>query len=163
MRTRLSSIIALTLIGTQSIAADLPKSGSMNTMICYAGAAPVTMPFSKDTVLGTLHWSGAMWNPVEGGAFDAMAAECAGHFTASPAGQTAAGQCQFADAQGDKFLVDIPENKNGAGKWNFAAGTGKYQGIKGAGTFKPLRHFPPAITVGQAIVCYTVSGQYSLQ
>jgi hypothetical protein len=151
------------LMGAQAaLAAPLPKEGAMNLLNCWAGEVPATMAFSKEHVLGTLSYTGVLWNPTAGGAFDAMSGECGGHFAVSPAGVDALGQCQFADPDGDKFLVTVPQNHNGSGTWKFAAGTGKYSGISGGGDFKPLRQFPPAISQGKAGVCNVVTGNYKL-
>ena len=143
-------------------AAPLPKEGPMNLLNCWAGDTHPTMIFSKENMLGTLAWTGMLWNPTAGGAFDAMSGECGGHFTAGATGVDAIGQCQFADADGDKMLVGIPQNHNGSGTWKFVAGTGKYAGITGGGEFKPLRQFPPAINQGKAIACNIVTGTYKL-
>jgi hypothetical protein len=150
-------------IGIQTaLAAPLPKEGAMNLLNSWAGEVPATMAFSKEHVLGTLSYTGMLWNPTAGGPFDAMSGECGGHYAVSPSGVDALGQCQFADADGDKFLVTIPQNHNGSCVWKFAAGTGKYAGISGGGDFKPLRQFPPAISQGKASVCNIVTGNYKL-
>jgi hypothetical protein len=91
-----------------------------------------------------------------------MSGECGGHYTVAPAGFDAVGQCQFADADCDKMLVNIPQNHNGSGPWRFVTGTGKYAGISGGGEFKPMRQFPPAISQGKAVTCNIVTGTYKL-
>ena len=155
--------VCAVLLGVQlANAAPLPKEGPMNLQNCWAGDAPPAMIFSKENMLGTLHWSGTLWNPTAGGPFDAMSGECGGHYTAGATGVDAIGQCQFVDAEGDKMLVAIPVNHNGTGTWNFVAGTGKYSGIKGGGDFKPLRQFPPAPEQGKAVTCNIVTGNYKL-
>ena len=86
-------------------AAPLPKEGPMNLLNCWAGDTHPTMIFSKENMLGTLAWTGMLWNPTAGGAFDAMSGECGGHFTAGATGVDAIGQCQFAEGlhHGDGF------------------------------------------------------------
>ena len=152
----------IVLASTTLAAAPLPKDGPLNLLGCWAGDAPPTMIFSKEYMVGTLNWSGTLWNPTAGGFFDAMSGECGGHYTVSTTGVDATGQCQYMDADGDKALVAIPVNHNGVGTWSFVTGTGKYKGITGGGDFKPLRNFPPAITQGKAVVCNAISGSYKL-
>lgn len=160
-KTKFSLILCNVMLGTQLVfAGPLPKEGAMNLLSCWSGDAPPAMVFSKEHLLGTLAWTGVLWNPTAGSAFDAMSGECGGHYTVSPAGVDAVGQCQFAD--GDKMLVSIPKNHNGSGTWTFVAGTGKYSGISGGGEFKPMRQFAPAITQGKAVVCNIVTGTYKL-
>ncbi len=151
-------VLAAQMVG----AAPLAKEGPMDLLNCWSGDTPPAMIFSKEHLLGTLAWTGVLWNPKAGGAFDAMSGECGGHYTVSPGGVDSVGQCQFADAEGDKMLVSIPQNHNGSGTWKFTAGTGKYTGVSGGGEFKPLRQFAPAITLGKAVVCNVVSGTYKL-
>jgi hypothetical protein len=146
-----------------AIAAPLPKEGPTNLLLCLAGDAPPTMIFSKEHMLGTLAWSGALWNVTPGGPFDAMSGECGGHYSVSPTGVDSVGQCQYIDADGDKTLVNIPQNHNGTGIWTFVAGTGKYVGLSGSGEFKPLRQLPPALTQGKAVVCSTITGTYKIK
>lgn len=151
------------LLGSQiAHAAPLPKEGPMNLMLCMAGESPPTMIFSKENLLGTLHWSGTLWNPTAGGPFDAMSGECAGHYNVGATGVDSTGQCQYVDSDGDKMLVLIPVNHNGVGTWGVVAGTGKYKGITGGGDFKPLRQFPPAPQQGHAVTCSTITGNYKL-
>ena len=146
-----------------AVAAPLPKEGPTNLLLCLAGDAPPTMIFSKEHMLGTLAWTGALWNVTPGGPFDSMSAECGGHYSVSPTGVDSVGQCQYMDADGDKMLVSIPQNHNGNGSWIFISGTGKYTGISGGGDFKPMRQLPPAITPGKAVVCSAATGTYKIK
>ncbi len=152
------------LLATQvASAATLAKEGSTDLLLCLAGDAPPVMMFSKEHMLGTLNWSGALWNVTPGGPFDAMSGECAGHYTVSPTGVDSVGQCQYMDADGDKTLVNIPQNHNGTGVWTFVTGTGKYAGLTGSGEFKPLRQLPAALTQGKAVVCSAITGTYKIK
>lgn len=153
----------LVLAAQMASAAPLAKEGLTNLLLCLAGDAPPTMIFSKEHLLGTLAWTGALWNVTPGGPFDAMSGECAGHYSVSPTGVDSIGQCQYMDADGDKTLVNIPQNHNGTGIWSFVTGTGKYTGLTGSGEFKPLRQLPPAITQGKAVVCSTITGTYKIK
>ena len=156
-------LACLTLAAQLTVAAPLPKEGPTNLLLCLSGDAPPTMIFSKEHLLGTLAWSGALWNATPSGPFDAMSAECGGHYSVSPTGLDSVGQCQYMDADGDKMLVSVPQNHNGTGIWTFVAGTGKYTGISGGGDCKPLRQFPPAITQGKVVVCSTATGTYKIK
>ena len=156
-------LACLTLAAQLTVAAPLPKEGPTNLLLCLSGDAPPTMIFSKEHMLGTLAWSGALWNVTPGGPFDAMSGECAGHYSVCPAGVDSIGQCQYMDADGDKTLVNIPKNHNGTGIWPFVTGTGKYAGLSGSGEFKPLRQLPQAITPGKAVVCSTITGTYKIK
>ena len=153
----------LVLAAQMASAAPLTKEGPTNLLLCLAGDAPPAMIFSKEYMVGTLAWSGVLWNVTPGGPFDAMSGECAGHYTVSPTGVDSVGQCQYMDADGDKTLVNIPQNHNGTGIWAFVTGTGKYDGLSGSGEFKPLRQLPQAITPGKAVVCSTITGTYKIK
>ena len=65
---RIGLPVCAVLLGAQvASAAPLPKDGAMNLINCWAGEAPPTMIFSKENLLGTLHWSGTLWTPQRAG------------------------------------------------------------------------------------------------
>lgn len=71
------------------------------------------------------------------------------------------GSCTFTDQAGDTFTGAwhiIPDQPN---VWTFLAGTGKWRGIKGQGTFKVVpakKRFPD----GTGAYCLVHSGTYTL-
>jgi hypothetical protein len=72
-----------------------------------------------------------------------------------------AGVCVTVDADGDKVSTSLA-GKNGAGKWNFIGGTGKYVGITGSGEYKPIRKFPAVMQKGKIDTCNSTTGTYKL-
>jgi hypothetical protein len=78
-------------------------------------------------------------------------------------GKTSAhGECLWTDADGDTFLgehTDVPGKPGGV--WTFLAGTGKWKGVTGSGTYQYVSSSKPRPD-GTGEGCITHSGKLSL-
>jgi len=72
----------------------------------------------------------------------------------------AQGFCEFMDGDGNKTFGRFEAHALG-GEWIFISGTGKSRGIKGAGTFEYLGHFPN-FEPGDYQGCVHAKGEYEL-
>lgn len=74
---------------------------------------------------------------------------------------TVKGSCRWVDSAGDTFTGEYEDAPDMPGKWTFLAGTGKWKGIQGSGTYRTVsRGKPPAPGISQ--LCQEHSGKYSL-
>jgi hypothetical protein len=96
-----------------------------------------------------------------GGPFDKTTLECRGVTNVSKAGVDYNSRCTFVDADGDK-VVGATTGQAKGWTWRFLAGTGKWEGIEGGGTGKPLAAYPrlsPTVTAG----CGLATGTYTIK
>ena len=96
-----------------------------------------------------------------GGAFDKTSFECRGVTNASKAGVDYNSRCTFVDADGDKVVGATAGHAKGW-TWRFLGGTGKWAGIEGGGTGKPVAPYPrlsPTVTAG----CGLATGTYTIK
>jgi hypothetical protein len=96
-----------------------------------------------------------------GGPFDKTTFECRGVTNASKAGVDYNSRCTFVDADGHKVVGATTGTAQGW-TWKFLGGTGKWEGIEGAGTGKSVAQYPrlnPTVTAG----CGISKGTYTLK
>lgn len=67
--------------------------------------------------------------------------DCAGVTAMSASGQTSHGHCDGVDTDGDTYSLWWRGDDTG-GDWGFIAGTGKFSGINGGGTYQPVAEWP---------------------
>lgn len=114
-----------------------------------------------DTTILASHGRGISDSMQPGGAFDGQIYECRSVVNASKAAVEFTGRCTFVDKDGHKALGTFSGNPAGW-TWKFLAGTGKYEGIEGGGTTKPLTQYPrlsPAVSAA----CAHATGTYTLR
>lgn len=75
--------------------------------------------------------------------------------------QTGSGLCKWTDPAGNTFVGEWEMTATGQGTWTFLSGTGKYKGIKGAGTFQYVTKAKP-IAEGTSQSCRRDKGSYTL-
>ncbi len=151
--------IALALLATLPGVA-LAQSVSYDLKLCATSEVTVIDRAGETSVLAT-HARGLSDSNVPGGAFDRQTYECRSVMNASKSGAEFAGRCTFVDMDGHKALGTFT-GKPAGWTWTFLAGTGKYEGIEGGGTTKPLKAYPrlsPA--VGGS--CSHATGTYTIR
>ncbi len=82
--------------------------------------------------------------------------DCSGITAASSAGQMSHGHCDGINTDSDTYSLWWRGDETG-GDWGFIAGTGKYAGINGGGTYQPIAEWPD----GRSAVRWT--SEWSLQ
>jgi len=137
--TQLVAIVASCLTCGTAYAADpLPKSGSISGVFGWHYSAGQNIVVDKDHVI----WGGVVSGPFVGdagqGLLHGSAAACtfSGEFRKDTVTHNS-GDCVATDSDGDKVTMYWKCTKCPAsGDLVITGGTGKYTGIKGAGTFQ---------------------------
>jgi len=135
----LVSAAALAFLGSgaASAADPLPKIGTLSGVFGWHYAAGKNIEIEKDHII----WGGVASGPFVGdgrkGLLHGAAASCtfSGEFKKDSVTHNA-GDCVVVDADGDKVLLNWQCTKCPNGDLVITHGTGKYAGIKGAGTYE---------------------------
>lgn len=138
----------------------LAQQASYDLKLCNTSETTVIDSAGGTTILA-MHARGLSDSMTPGGAFDNQTYECRSVANASKTGVEFTGRCTFVDMDGHKALGAFSGNPKGW-TWKFLSGTGKYEGIEGGGTTKPLKQYPrlsPA--VGGA--CAHATGSYAIK
>lgn len=72
------------------------------------------------------------------------------------------GVCTRRDADGDEWVMRYETATDLAGKWVAVGGTGKYEGMKVAGEYRPVGSVP-GVLPGGFKTCYHNTGTYRLK
>jgi len=133
-----AAALALLVAGGASAADALPKTGTLSGMFGWHYSAGQDVVVDKDHVI----WGGVVSGPFVADAGQGMlhgsAAVCtfSGEFRKDLVTHNS-GDCVATDAEGDKVTLYWKCTKCPAsGDLLITSGTGKYAGIKGAGTFQ---------------------------
>jgi hypothetical protein len=130
-------IVALVLGLGASAEAQLAKQGSFSQHFGWYSVGKV-FELDKDHVLFVGEFSGTVFNDA-GEGFEHLASQvCPGVNDINKGTANAHGYCTVTDKEGDR--VSSTWKCQGPfprcdGEWQFTGGTGKYAGIRGAGTF----------------------------
>jgi len=140
-------------------AISLAQPLAYDLKLCSTSEATV-IDRAGDTTLLAVHIRGLSDSNTPGGAFDRQTYECRSVMNAAKPGAEFTGRCTFVDMDGHKALGTFTGSSAGW-TWTFLAGTGKYEGIEGGGTTKPLKQYPrvsPAVggACAHAIGSYTI-------
>lgn len=138
----------------------LAQERSYEIKVCSVTEASVIDRAGDTTILAN-QTRGIADSVPPGGPFDRTSFECRSVINASKAGVDYSSRCTFVDADGHKVLGASVGNAQGW-KWMFLGGTGKWEGIQGGGTGKPIAQYPrlsPAVSAG----CGLASGTYSIR
>jgi hypothetical protein len=141
-------------------AAALAQQSTYDLKLCSTSEATVIDNADGTTILAS-HIRGLSDSMTPGGAFDNQTYECRSVVNASKTSVEFTGRCTFVDADGHKALGAFSGTPK-VWTWKFLSGTGKYAGIEGGGTTKPLKQYPrlsPA--VGGA--CAHATGTYTIR
>jgi hypothetical protein len=151
-------LIALTLGTLPSLA--LAQERPYEIRVCSTTETSVIDKAGDVTIVSSV--SRGMANSVAaGGAFDRTSFECRGVTNAAKSGVGYNSRCTFVDMDGDKVVGATAGNAQGW-TWKFLGGTGKWAGIEGGGTGKPVAPYPrlsPTVTAG----CGLATGTYTLK
>ena len=72
------------------------------------------------------------------------------------------GICTVTDADGDKWVMRYETATDLAGRWVAVAGTGKYEGMKAAGEYRPVGNVP-GVMAGGFKTCHHNTGTYRMK
>lgn len=93
--------------------------------------------------------------------FENSTTHCMGYARSMQGKLTQKGACRWTDASGDTFTGEFETIPDKLPVWTFLAGTGKWKGIKGGGTFRVVTAAKPA-EAGTFQLCMEHSGKYEL-
>jgi hypothetical protein len=98
------------------------------------------------------------------GPFDHYGAVCVVVYNTNKTGHSAAnGHCESTDVDGHKWYSSFNDDGNKmAGSFEATGGTGKYEGLKLSGEFKPIGPLFVG-TPGHIMRCMNVTGTYKLR
>jgi hypothetical protein len=94
------------------------------------------MPLSQGHVLMRVVQSGVIFADDPASPIDRTATTCTGSMVMDTTGQATvvSGHCDGVNADGDVWTIWYAGDQDG-GDWGYMGGTGKFEGIKGGGTF----------------------------
>jgi hypothetical protein len=126
---------------------------------CYSGAVTMVSASKQLTVFGA-EVKGIIRSNHENKAFDNMTMHCMTIFRIVAGKATGTAYCKAIDPDGD-IIVQEHTRVGSQSTWKFLQGTGKWKGITGGGTGKPITRGKP-ITPGTTQACSRVSGTFEL-
>jgi hypothetical protein len=147
-----------------AFAADYSKEGKLDTTHCFAGDGHHIQSTDSQNFGTALNHGVGFSNKPSGSPFDHFGSVCAVVYNTNKAGKSGAnGHCEMTDAEGQKWLLAFSDEGNKmAGNFEASGGTGKYEGLKMSGEFKPIG---PLFfgTPGHVMRCVNLSGAYKLR
>lgn len=112
------------------------------------------------TVLGLETWGIVSSTASTTKAFEKMTHHCVGYVHVAGGKRTMKGVCKYIDTDGDVLTGEFETLPEKEGVWTFLAGTGKFKGIKGAGTYRTTLAGKP-VAEGTSQTCTRATGKYS--
>ena len=115
------------------------------------------MPLSDGHVLMRVVQSGMVFADDPASPLDRSATTCSGStvLDASARATVVSGHCDMVDADGDVWTAWYAGKQDG-GVWGFMGGTGKFEGIKGRGTFSAEAQWADGRGINAWEVTYTL-------
>lgn len=93
-------------------------------------------------------------------ALEGDAVHCVGYTRIEKGKHTGRSACRFTDPQGDWFVGEATRAPGEPNVWTFLAGSGKWKGIQGSGTFKIVSQTKPR--AGSLELCLRHSGTFTV-
>jgi len=152
-------IVVLAMLSSASVSWGGAKTVEYKGTHCYTGDTK-SIKFSKD------HWAfsydlvGTVTPRDERGMEGILSSHCVGTGVFNTGTITVDVVCEFVDKDGDK-KYGKGKRIGPNGEFTFIAGTGKWEGITGVGTYKPAGKYPK-IVPGKFQGCFLTEGSYTL-
>jgi len=129
----------------------------------WCGHAKINMLGSSPelTVYTTETWAIEIPGASAPKALESATVHCVGHTRVVQGKATAVSTCQFTDTTGDMFTGEATQAPDKPNAWIFLAGTGKWKGVQGTGTFQYVSRSKPAAD-GTLQLCLQHSGTYTV-
>jgi hypothetical protein len=158
VRLLCGSVIAVSALGTSGAlcAAETEYSG-----IWCGSAKRTVLESSPELTLAMfdqfgIQTPGSTFKPWEN-----ATTHCMGYARSMQGKLTQKGACRWTDTAGDTFTGEYEALPDRPPVWTFLAGTGKWKGIKGGGTYRVVTAAKPAES-GTFQVCMEHSGKFEL-
>jgi hypothetical protein len=136
-RGRTFLILAGTMVLLLSLTTGSPaQERSHSGDFAFMTTASEEMPLSDGQVLMRVVQSGMVFADDPASPIDRTATTCTGSTVMDATGRATvvSGHCDGVDADGDVWTIWYGGDEDG-GDWGYMGGTGKFEGIKGGGTF----------------------------
>lgn len=155
------AVIAFAALSGSVLAAELPKEGSYDYLICFTRNV-YRIDHSKTRFAYSYDESGTVESKVPGGLFDKDTVRCVG-MTASMEGKRSGGSvCEGVAPNGDKRLTRFWYDGDGKFQREEVGGTGMYDGMVTTGAVKPAGP-SEQVKPGIVKVCNHATGTYTLK
>jgi hypothetical protein len=156
-----SVAFAAMLAGTSMAAkVSLPKEGTVDVYNCFGGDHQ-SIVLKDNVMVGAWRLWGATYTIPAGRPFDVAAIYCFGTYSWLVNAETEHGYCDVTDADGDKFIWTY-NGKDFVSSGPVVAGTGKYEGMTGMLTSKPVSMYPSTGPTHHHR-CHRIEGTYKLK
>lgn len=160
----LFALLMLATLSQSGWSADYPREGTLDVNFCFVGEGPRFQP-AESLAYGQqlLHAASFSSNP-SGGPFDHYGSVCVVVYVQNARGKSGAnGHCENTDKEGHKWVYTFLDTGDQmSGTWEFIGGTGKYEGARMSGDFRPLGPLFLGAP-GHAQRCMKVRGSYKLR
>lgn len=156
IRTSMMGIWVLLLLASLAEAQDKP----LDFTVCRSGTI-TTLSASKEATVLSVDIKGITVASSDK-VFTNQTSRCVGVASILDGKSVGNGYCKYMDPDGDFNLLAYTSDKPGEGTWKYEHGTGKWQGVKGAGAFKFFTSGKP-IDDGTTQSCNRVTGTYELK
>jgi hypothetical protein len=90
------------------------------------------------------------------------ASRCAGSHEIAAGTYRDSGICTVTDADGDEWVMRYETATDLAGRWVAVGGTGKYEGMRAAGEYRPVGNVP-GVMAGGFKTCHHNTGTYRMK
>ena len=138
----------------------LPREGPVDFYNCFGGDHQ-SIKLQDNVMVGAWRLWGATYTVPAGKPFDVAAMYCFGTYSWLVDKETEHGYCDVTDADGDK-LVWTYNGKDFVSSGPIIAGTGKYEGMTGSLTSRPVTMYPSTAPANHHR-CHRVEGTYRLR
>lgn len=152
-------LLTMTLLATAPLLATA-QGQPYDLKLCNTVETTV-IDSAGDTTILAGHARGISDSNTPGGPFDRQTYECRSVLNASKTAVEFTGRCTFVDMDGHKALGAFSGTPAGW-TWKFLSGTGKYEGIEGGGTTKPLKQYP-RLSAAVSGACAHATGTYTIK
>jgi hypothetical protein len=137
--------------------AGIPGDGTVDTTLCWSGPVQSISPTPSDR-FGNYLVAGAV-RTAQPRAMDAMRVECLGSFESHAADFRHKGYCVYRDASGDAIYGSDATSPDAGYTWEILGGTGKFEGMTGAGMVERVASAERAAP-GTMAGCRRLVGKY---
>ncbi len=167
MNYRAASLAAWMLVSSAGWAsaatgAQMARDGRFDFNLCTFGKVDYPR-HARDLMSGSVERM-AKFLREPGGTRDSASqpSRCAGSHEIAAGTYRDRGICTVTDADGDEWVMRYETATDLAGRWVTVGGTGKYEGMKAAGEYRPVGNVP-GVMAGGFKTCHHNTGTYRMK
>lgn len=143
--------------------AGMPREGRFDFNLCTFGKVDYPR-HARDLMSGSVDRMAQFLREPAGKKDSASqhASRCAGSHEIAAGTYRDRGICAVTDADGDEWVMRYETATDLAGKWFTVGGTGKYEGMKATGEYRPVGNVP-GVMAGGFKTCHHNTGTYRMK